>query len=388
MMMASNILTARVLKARSNQHTKVDGRGVTTNDFIVPGAVLFVCRCCSNTILTWMHQTTMTRHHNWTARLFVSLAAMLGGSAQAGLLSTNPNYSVFAFGDYSQQNVDVTGRLAVKGNLTVTGFGVGSALSVNGGASLVVGGNLNMGSGQINHGDIRVGGTASVQNIGLPNGTLYYNAVGNPAPPNYLPQQQVAGGGISPTFFSSAESYANSLSDTLATTSANGQVSINLQGKITLTAVTTGLNVFNLTADQFAGASGQGVNINGSQSATIVVNIVGAGSTSLAVSNFSFGLSGGIQNEHIVYNLRGISTLNSTNLSWQGSILAPHTAFVGTYGNVDGDVAIASVTGTTEFHNVPFTGILPNPVPEPTTIAGALLGFGGYVVLRRRRTCA
>lgn len=104
------------------------------------------------------------------------LASHCGEAAHADLLDiAAQDYNVLTFGNYTQAAVDVTGRLAVGGDLTVSNFAVGMALTgAPTGTSLIVGGNLDWRSGSVFAGDIRVGGAASVLNFGSDAGTSFY----------------------------------------------------------------------------------------------------------------------------------------------------------------------------------------------------------------------
>src|SRR6202035_5655050 len=87
------------------------------------------------------------------------------------------DFSVFIHNNFNASFSDVQGRLAVGGNANITGYSVGDALASNGGDTLVVGGDLNLSNGQVNHGDIAVGGAANIaQNVGIPNGAVTHDS--------------------------------------------------------------------------------------------------------------------------------------------------------------------------------------------------------------------
>jgi choice-of-anchor A domain-containing protein len=340
------------------------------------------------------------------ALVALGFASVLAPAAHASLIpTTGQDYSVIAFGNFTPSGADVTGRLAVEGNATVSNYGVGSALTGSpSGASLVVGGNLTWTNGMVFDGDTRVGGSASVVGFGSSSGThIYYGWVGTNPPPSWNNPVEVANGGILPTFFSNAFSYATTLNQTLSALTPTGVTSTNPQGYLSLTGTASGLNVFNVTAAQLSGSSGQGIKISAPAGSTVVINVVGSGGA-VSVANMGISLQG-IAKQDIVWNFVDASQFDPMDIGWLGSILAPETAFDGTWGNVDGDVVVASVTGSTEFHDYEFQGTLPPPVilsppehseartpaPEPSgmlvLLSGmlGLLGFRRLIATRHRR---
>ena len=334
---------------------------------------------------------TMILRRMGSALFILTLLASGPASAKAGLLKTSPNYNGFIFGN-SNQTSDTEGRLAVMGNAVLTNYGVGSSLAGGSiGNTLVVGGNLTYNNGQVFQGDARVGGSASVSGFGIPNGTLYYGTAAGSSVPNFVPHSVTPNGGIASDFFSSAKTYAGNLSSTLAALSTTGSVNVNPQGYVSLVGAAAGLNVFNITNLQLDNAKFQGLSITTPAGSTVVVNVrATSGDSTVTLQDFVFALNG-VDKQHVVYNFVGITQITNTHVGIEGSVLAPGAAFLGTNGNVEGDLAVGSISGSTELHNFEFKGVLPNvvsAVPEPSTLLGGLfaasmVGLGAW---RRRRT--
>lgn len=214
---------------------------------------------------------------------------------------------------------------------------------------------------------------------------------------------QTANGGIPSTFFSAAYAQAVALNASLAALPANAATLVGTDGFLTLSGSDTALDVFSVTAAQLAGASWHGIDINAPAGATVIVNINGGGGA-ISADDLPLTLSGGVAASDVVYNLSAATLFNSINIGWLGSLLAPQVDYAGTFGNIDGDVVVASVVGSTEFHDLPFDGSLPDsglltqtpsgpqlfassdpqPAPEPPSaalLAGLLAAFAVY---RRR----
>ena len=78
-------------------------------------------------------------------------------------------YNLFVLGDMTGYYSDVEGRLAVGGDLSLDHYAVGQQLdgTADFTDTLVVGGNLRFHDGRVYHGNIRYGGHADVQRVGI-----------------------------------------------------------------------------------------------------------------------------------------------------------------------------------------------------------------------------
>ncbi|WP_406697627.1 choice-of-anchor A family protein [Singulisphaera sp. Ch08] len=296
----------------------------------------------------------------------VATLVMVSGGAQAAMLGPAQDYNVFILGDATQTYTDSEGRVAIGGNASYTGYSVASKLPTNTANALVVGGNLVFSSGTIN-GDLHVGGTSSLTSVNVTGGTYYDQ----------------------PIDFAAARTSLTALSSFLATQASNGTVGAGALG-LTLTGTSSSLNVFNLTAAQFSSANNNGLNILSPVGSTVLINVDG---TSPSLANFQMYVNGSSSEtnpliNNILFNFSNATTLTDSNVSIYGSVLAPKAALNFGYNHINGTLIGASLDGHVEAHTYPFGGILPQPVPEPSSIV--LMGLCGLVVLlspRLRSIC-
>src|SRR5262245_23622406 len=177
--------------------------------------------------------------------------------------AANP-FNAFFFGDFQASYSDVQGRLGVGGDASITGYSVGDQLGMTGGNTLVVGGDLNLSNGQVNFGNIVVGGTATIaQNVGIPQGSV------------------VSG---MPIDFDAARADLTAKSAQWGAMAATGSVQNNW-GTLVLTGTNTGLNVFNISTTQLANANG--FSINAPAGSTVLINVSG---TTARMGNFAIWL--------------------------------------------------------------------------------------------------
>lgn len=297
---------------------------------------------------------------NWCVRGILGLIAILvmtSGGAQAGMtLGPAQNYSVFILGDANQAYTDSEGRVAIGGNATYTGYSVASKLPTNTTNALVVGGNLVFSNGTIK-GDLHVGGTTSLTGVNV-TGSKFQDK---------------------PIDFAAAATSLSALSSFLASQASSGAVGAGALG-LTLTGVSSSLNVFNLTAAQFASANNNGLNIVAPSGSTVLINVDG---TSPSLANFQMYVNGSASEtnpliNNILFNFSKAKTLTDSNVSIYGSVLAPGAALQFDYNHVNGSLIGASLNGHVEVHNYPFGGTLPQAVPEPSSFV--LMGICGLVL--------
>lgn len=318
--------------------------------------------------------------HRFSFAVLVAVAVSIGsGEAHAdpGALGVAGNYNGFFFDTTASDQVKSSnsqGALAFGGNTTYQFTNInGSSLPADGNA-LVVGGNLLVpGNGDtISQGNVAIGGTYTTDpvqpswaGLTVSNGSITSNL----------------GSGI-PVNFASAATYLQNLSaaqvgvDQSPTPSGS---SLIFAGSGTSTPTTS---FYDITTAQFSSASLQ---ITGSATDTVVINVLGSGSAS-----FTGGvtLSGGITANHVLFNFPSVTALNFSHWTINGSVLATKASITTDGGTINGTLIGKSLNGTgTNFNSSPFDGNLrPVAVPEPSSVA--LLGLGGIGflgVLRRRR---
>jgi choice-of-anchor A domain-containing protein len=307
--------------------------------------------------------------------------------AQAGTsLGLASGYNVFVLGAYATPgSTDIQGSVAVEGSFTATGSlsvnevpGSGSPLP----AGIVVGGSLSLAGGQLDN--TNAGGAYVGQNV---SSSSYFNFEHNLNYGGTLNGSNIQVDGSynvaspTPINFSAAATALTQLSTSLEGLTANGSVVVN-GSTYTLTASGCTLCVFDLTGGSFVGSA---INISAPSGATVVVDVSG-GSDSFTSGSINY--SGGVTANDTIFNFNAATTLTTNSMTIYGSILAPHAAFTGTNGSVDGELIAGSVTGETaelESGDI-FSGNLPPAVaPEPATwllMATALLACS---VIRARK---
>ena len=288
----------------------------------------------------------------------VSLVLMTVGLSQkvdAASLGVANDYNVFTLGNFNEQYTDVEGKLAAGGNINFTANSVGSQLATNSGNVVVAGNNLILNNGQVNNGNAVYGGSATISSEGFPNGTV---SKGNPID------------------FTTAGQQLKSLSQNLASLTANGKTTVQSWGGINLTGSDSQLDVFNLNGSDLSKTNS--FEIDSSPNSTVIVNVSG---TTVSLQNFGFNIQG-TDKQNILYNFYEATSLSANGVGIQGSILAPLANFAFNNGQVNGNVVVNSLTGNGESHNYLFKGNLPTPqtsqkVPEP----GNLVGLGLIVAI-------
>jgi choice-of-anchor A domain-containing protein len=149
----------------------------------------------------------------------------------------------------------------------------------------------------------------------------------------------------------------------------------------TLTGTSSTLNVFNLNAGTYTGAT---INISAPAGSTVVVNVVG-GTDSFTGGSINYT---GVSSNDVLFNFNTASSLSLSNIAFTASILAPVANFTGSGGHVSGQLIAESASGTTEFESNLFTGDLGSTpaVPEPSTWLLFITGVGAMAAIRRARS--
>lgn len=299
------------------------------------------------------------------------IAASMVAMPMASHAADLGDYNALFFGNFNSSGSDTEGRLAVGGNATLNSYDVGlkrSAAVPSDSSSrntLLVGGDLSWnqgGGGQVHGGDVRVGGTSSLANVSIPDGSLVQ-------------------GGIAANYFSSAQSSYRSLSTQLAGLgNTAGSTVTYAYGGITLSGTNSNLSVFNVDGNYLNSANT--LNISGAANSTVLINVSG---TADQMKYMGINLSG-VDKQHVLFNFANATSLNFDGVGINGSILAPNADITSGYHNFDGQIIANSFTGHGQINNFAFQGNVTQAVPEPTSMAA--LGIGLISVLRRRKKAA
>ncbi|MBD2777969.1 choice-of-anchor A family protein [Iningainema tapete] len=313
----------------------------------------------------------MLRYTQVAVPLVASCVLGFCQNANASTLGAASDFNAFVLGNMNQTS-DTEGRLAVGGNATLTNYGVGDRLSDSNGTrdDLIVGGILTYNGGQVFNGNV-VYGTGTAPKVSTPNGTIKQGK---------------------PIDFAAAGQELKALSAYLATLTPNNTTTVHNWGGVELKGTKSDLNIFNIGASVFApGNNVNNFSIDGSMSSTILVNVAGK---DISMKNFGFSnnLQAGLR-QKVLFNFYEATNIDLQNIGFQGSILAPLANLKTTYGDVNGNVIVASSQGSGEYHNYLFKGTLPKPtninppkkkVPEPSSLVGLGTLAAGIVVSRRK----
>lgn len=309
--------------------------------------------------------------------ILLGLSLGLSQKASAANLGLAGNYILFATGDVAQQDSDIDGALAAGGSVNLLYSGVGSSLTTSQKSSLI-------------NDDVLVAGGS----VTLTNGEFYGNVVyGTSSGSSYSETNAGIQGNVSagtPIDFSATGDSLVSLSTYLSTLTAIQTVTDTTQSEgITLTGTNTSLDVFDVSGEALYHANGFTINVP--TGATVVVNVSGTNDngtsdsgTSDSLQNFGFTING-TNEEDVLFNFYQATSLTAGSITIDGSVLAPNAAFSFPDGSVQGNVVVASYSGSGEIEDYPFQGNLPSSVPEPSPFLGSLVAVGFGIALRFRK---
>jgi choice-of-anchor A domain-containing protein len=344
------------------------------------------------------------------------LIAIIVGSSpalHASDLTVAFQYNTFVFGNINQSNIDAQGKVAAGGNVTYSNFMVGTDLSFTEGLTdLVVGGTLNATNLNVQNGGVAIGSSTGTSVIKDPTIGGYVSTDGNLQVGAYGEigyaggnttgvetggsfTNNVGGSGTVSIFgltgnapiaigvnFAAAQAALIQQSQYWASLSQTAAPVVNYYGaqdQISVTGTNSSLDVFDLNGSDLASATG--LTINAPSGATVLLNINGVADS---LSNFQINLVN-TDVDHVLYNFYQSTTVNDSNVSIEGTLLAPYAAFTGSGGHIDGTLIASSLSGQFEQHLDLFQGNLQVPsanAPESGTLievlAGVcLLGLGG-----------
>jgi choice-of-anchor A domain-containing protein len=234
------------------------------------------------------------------------------------------DYNLFLLGDYNL-GTDVEGKVAAGGNITMNNFSVGHRLpDSNIAHALVAGGNLNLTNGGV-WGDAWHGG-------------------------DYTPSSSVtfvrgtASQGT-PIDFAARGAELRNLSSQLAALEAQGTTTLEPWGGIMLRGTDPRVNVFEVPASAFSGATL--LSIDAPAGSLAVINIRGASAT---FTGFGHSFSGGIDQHGVLYNFVDTTSINAHGYGFWGTVLAPRAHITFSNGSFDGGIYAYSLTGNAEGH--------------------------------------
>lgn len=363
-----------------------------------------------------------------TAAVAAPPATANADSINAGLQAMR-EYNVIALKDLKVGS-DIGGRAFVGGDLSgsatlfsnpkgqtgvaasVAGDVSGSsAKNVNNGGSLRVGGDLSSGANMNGGGNVYVGGDARKVNanggsvyadgdVSRTNaGHIYYGGDIDRNSSGVRHAGDHTAAGLQAELLAQAAAYdtqLNDLSGYLSGLNATAFVTTSGQRAVFDAGAGSGLAVFAIADIESALRTLSEIQFNFPTSYdTVVVNVGGDNITLPGSLNFN-GPAG--LGSKVIWNFYEAESINFNAKAWYGSVLAPDADLKG-FNFIDGSVAANDIQGGAIRNSAyagalsiaapsPLQGIAEDivPVPEPTTWALMILGFGAVgAALRRRR---
>jgi choice-of-anchor A domain-containing protein len=234
-------------------------------------------------------------------------------------------YNLFVENDYNL-GTDVEGKVGAGGNITMNNFSVGHALDASNVANtLVAGGNLTLTNGGV-WGEAAYGGSYSADSTVV------------------FPRGNSATAGT-PINFAARFAQLRGLSAQLASLANNGTTSYESWGGIMLQGSNTDVNVFDVNASAFTGATL--FYIEAPANSLAVVNVRGA---SAQFSGFGIAFGGGIDQHGVLFNFVDTTSITANGFGFWGTVLAPNADVNFSNGSFDGGFYAKSFTGYAEGH--------------------------------------
>jgi choice-of-anchor A domain-containing protein len=239
------------------------------------------------------------------------------------------SHNLFLLENYSQGH-DVQGKVAAGGNIILSDFAVGVGLAASDiNQVLVAGRSLSLSRGVV-YGDAWFGAVYSAdQSVSFPRGTVSPGM---------------------PILFEARFTELRALSARLAGLPVNGTTTIESWGGVMLQGTAPDVNVFQVDASAFTGATL--LSISAPAGSLAVVNITGSSAT---FSNFGHSFSGGIDQHGVLYNFVDATAIQAENYGFWGTVLAPNADITFNSGSWDGGIYARSLTGNAEGHINPLT---------------------------------
>ena len=337
----------------------------------------------------------MSRIFNGWKCFLIAVAGFCPAAMHASNLGAAEGFNTFIFGDINQNNIDAQGKIAAGGNVTYSNFMVGTDLSYGVGTyDLIVGGSLTATNLNVPHGGVVIGsstGTSTLLDPTIAGGVSTFGnlrlgqygqivnglEVGGTLANNYNNTGAVSiYGATGHTPIATGVDFAsaqNALTqESLYWGSLPGSAPVVSYGSITATGTNPTLNVFNLSGTVLASADG--LTIYAPSGSTVLLNISG---TTDSLSNFQINLTGGVDDNHVLYNFYQATSITDNNVSIEGSLLAPYAAFTGNNSHINGTLIANSLSGQFEQHQYLFQGDLPSTssTPEASTVTMLITGI-------------
>jgi choice-of-anchor A domain-containing protein len=265
-------------------------------------------------------QETECREDNNTASAWMNLSCSSPECIEVRL----SDYNLFLLEDYSGGH-DVQGKVAAGGNISLADFVVGAGVQDNDVAHVLV-----------------AGGDLSLTRGGVWGGAWYGR--------NYTtdPSVTFARGSVSqgtPIDFAARGASLRSLSARLAGLTINGTTTREVWGGIMLRGTDPNVNVFQVNASAFTGATL--LSIAAPAGSLAVVNIHGSTAT---FTGFDHSFSGGIDQHGVLYNFVDATAINAQGYGFWGTVLAPYAHVSFSNGSWDGGLYAKSMMGNAEGH--------------------------------------
>lgn len=280
-------------------------------------------------------------------KLFFLCFLLLGltheASANLVNLGIAQSFNLFAINDISASANDVQGAVAAGGNVTLSNFGVNSTNTAGyAGDALVVGGNLSFNNGYIGQGNAYVGGTVSTSGLGFAGSFV---------------------SGVAPFSFVGAANSLYQLSATLANLSSTGIASFNPWGGALFTGDgTSNTQVFNVSGSQLLSINSLSL-ANVTPGQTLIFNVTGN------VGGFNAAGLAATLGYNVLFNFSQATQIALNNVGVFGSVLAPYATAFGSFGQINGNVAVNNWFAGIQINaNGLFNGAVIT-IPAPGTLA-------------------
>lgn len=335
-------------------------------------------------------------------KCFSVLMVVAATQAFAGFTDVAQGYNVMTFGDFSDTNDQIHGKIAAAGNATIkNSFGVNVDHRGSTSTAIVSGGNVYVGGNGEVHGSIYAAGNASVNcanvigNVTAKNitmeyygvsGTMYYTqSVSAP----YGNKQQIDVLPTSPVDFLSTKNAALTLSSEY---SSQGTKNYRILDNVLYfydNSATSTVNYYTLDASDLAGISSLHFD---NLSEYNIINVNGNGQNlnlnSIDRQNYNEGTDYNFAST--LFNFYNMSNLTIGSL--YGNILAADVDVTAKDGETNGTMVAKSFFGKYEFHETgdfnpppPSPPEPPHDVPENSTTAMIIAGLFLIAIVSAKR---
>jgi choice-of-anchor A domain-containing protein len=306
----------------------------------------------------------------------------VGGSATLVQVNTQ---SITTAGSLSANNLYVAGNTVVGGALSASQVWFNGNVGALGGAQLGysgVGGNLSAGTAASLGGTVSLNQSVVVGTVNIGSGgsltTNGSSSVGGVSTSNAaLPS---SGATASPLNISATWSNLTQESQSLGSrTQTSGASVVSQYGGLFLNGSNTKLDVFDITSAQLSNIND--FTLTAPSGATVIINVSG---NSVTWTNSGFALNGVTAND-VLFNFTDAKSIILSGIGVDASILAPNATINGGYGQLDGSIVAAAITGHLQLNSNEFTGTVSAvPLPGAGLLFGsALAGFGAFRARRR-----